>query len=201
MGVKAELRQNPTGGHVTLLKRLMVAVCAACVWTIDVSGQEVSLEYQMKAMYLAKIPSFVEWPARASSKKKTPFQLCTLGGYPFGSRLAREVGGITVSGRQIELRWVHKEEELDGCEMVFFSESEAKHYGKILEGLKGKSVLTVGETEEFLEAGGMVRIGFENDRLQMEVNLAAARNANLKMDARLLALAKRVVMERSAPGG
>jgi len=201
MGVRPELRQSGRGGRVATLSRLMVVVCAACVWTTYMSSQEVSQEYQMKAMYLAKIPSFVEWPPRATSKKKTAFQLCTLGGYPFGPRLAREVGGVEVSGRQIELRWVHKEEELAGCDMVFLSRAEANHYGKILDGLKGKSVLTVGETEGFLEAGGMVRIGFENDRLQMEVNLAAVRNASLKMDARLLALARRVVMERSVPGG
>jgi hypothetical protein len=35
----------------------------------------------------------------------------------------------------------------------------------------------------------------------MEVNLVAARKANLKLDARLLALAKRVVTERGATGG
>jgi hypothetical protein len=85
--------------------------------------------------------------------------------------------------------------------VIFFSRSEAKRYGKILEGLKGKSVLTIGESEDFLEAGGMVELSFENDRLQLEVNLVAARNANLKVDARLLAMAKRVVTEHSTPGG
>ena len=113
----------------------------------------------------------------------------------------RRSGASRVSGRKIELRWVHKEQELDGCEVIFFSRSEEKRYGKILQGLKGKSVLTIGESEGFLEAGGMVELSFEKDRLQMEVNLAAARNANLKVDARLLAMAKQVVTEHSAPGG
>ena len=184
-----------------LLSRLMLLVCTAWLVPGDVLSQVLSQEYELKATYLRKIPSFVKWPTNAANTSKAAFQMCTLGAYPFGTRLAQEVGGVTVGGRRIELRWVHKEQELDGCEVIFFSRSEGKHYGKILEGLKGKSVLTVGESEGFLEAGGMVELSFENHRLQMEVNLVAARSANLKVDARLLALAKRVVTERSAPGG
>ncbi len=201
MGAREEASRGPSGGRVKLLTRLLLAVCTAWVFPGDVFSQAVSQEYQMKARYLRKIPSFVEWPPSAANTSKAAFQMCTLGDYPFRTRLAQEVGSVTVSGRRIALRWVHKEQKLDGCEVIFFSRSEAKHYGKILEGLKGKSVLTVGESEGFLEAGGMVELSFENDRLQMEVNLVAARNANLKVDARLLAMAKRVVTEHFVPGG
>jgi|SRR5208283_1715811 len=201
MGAKKEVSRGPSGGRVNLVAKLLLAVCTACVFPGDVFSQAISREYQLKAIYLRKLPSFVEWPASAASTSKAAFQLCTLGDYQFGARLAQEVGGVSFGGRNVELRWVHREQELEGCEVIFFSRSEAKHYGKILEGLKGKSVLTVGESEGFLEAGGMVEFSFESDRLQMKVNLVAARNANLKMDARLLALAKRVVTERSIPGG
>ena len=201
MGAREEASRGPSGGRVKLLSRLMLVVCTAWLVPVDVLSQVLSQEYQLKAMYLRKIPSFVEWPPSAANTSKAAFQMCTLGEYPFRTRLAQEVASVTVSGRRIALRWVHKEQELDGCDVIFFSRSEVKRYGKILEGLKGKSVLTVGESEGFLEAGGMVELSFENDRLQMEVNLVAARSANLKVDARLLALAKRVVTEHSAPGG
>ena len=201
MGAREEVSRGPSGGRVKLLSRLMLAVCMAWVFPGDVLSQVLSQAYQMKAAYLRKIPSFVEWPPSAADARKTAFQMCTLGDYPFGTRLAQEIGGVTVSGRRIELRWVHKEQELDGCEVIFFSRSEEKRCGKILQGLKGKSVLTVGETKGFLEAGGMVELSFENDRLQMEVNLVAVRSANLQVDARLLAMAKRVVTEHFVPGG
>lgn len=184
-----------------LLTRLMLVVCAAWVCPGDVFSQALSQEYQLKAKYLRTIPSFVEWPPNAANSSRSTFQLCTVGAYPFGVGLAREVQGVSVGGRRIELRWVHKEQELDGCAMVFFSRSEEKRYGEILEGLRGKSVLTVGESEGFLEAGGMVELSFANDRLQLAVNLVAARSASMKVDARLLAMAKRVVTERSTPGG
>src|SRR5208337_3554222 len=147
MGAKEEVSRGPSGGRVKFLARLLLVVCTACTFPGGVLSQVLSQEYQLKAMYLRKIPSFVEWPPSAARTSKTAFQLCNLGDYPFGTRLAQEIGGVTVNGRRIALRWVHKEQELDGCEVIFFSRSEAKRYGKILEGLKGKSVLTVGESE------------------------------------------------------
>jgi YfiR/HmsC-like len=54
-------------------------------------------------------------------------------------------------------------------------------------------VLTVGETPDFLSAGGAMSFSFQNDALHFEVNLVAANGAHLKVSSRLLALARRVV--------
>jgi hypothetical protein len=188
-----------TGGR--RLARWALAVCVAFAFPNLELGQTLPLEYQMKAAYLGKIPRFVEWPASESKDRKTAFQFCTMGDYRFGTKLASEIQIATVGGRKIELRWTHNEQELEGCELIFFSRSETARYVKLLEALNGKSVLTIGETKGFLEAGGIMEFSFENDKLQIDVNLVAARKANLKMDARLLALAKRVVTEHGAPGG
>jgi YfiR/HmsC-like len=183
------------------LARLALAVCLALAFPCVEFGQARSEEYRIKAAYLGKIPSFVEWPPSAGITPKSAFQLCTVGYFPFGTRLASEVDGVTVAGRKIELRLLRRGQELHDCDMVFFDQSEEKYYQKMLESLQGKSVLTVGETKGFLEAGGIMEFRFENDRLQIEVNLVEARKAKLKLDARLLALAKRVVTEQGAPGG
>lgn len=183
------------------MARLALAMCAAFLLPSEEFSQTRSEEYKLKAMYLRVIPSFVEWPASAGNAGKAAFLLCTVGYYPFGTRLAMEVQSVTVGGRKIELRLLRIGQELDACEVVFLGESEAKHYGQILESLKGKSVLTVGEDKGFLEAGGMVELNFENGKLEMEVNLVAARKANLKVDARLLAMAKRVITEQGTSGG
>ena len=201
MGAKKEARRGLSRAGRKRLARLALAVCLALLFPSEEFGQTVSEEYQLKAVYLGRIPSFVDWPTSAANTSKTAFQLCTLGDYRFGLRLAQEVGSETVGGRRIALRPARKEQELEGCEMIFFSRSEAARYEKLLEGQRGKNVLTVGETKGFLEAGGIVEFSFENQKLRMEVNLVAARKANLKVDARLLALAKRVVTKPSTPGG
>jgi uncharacterized protein DUF4154 len=80
---------------------------------------------------------------------------------------------------------------------VFVSRSESKRYAKILRALKGADVLTIGETPDFLEAGGAVTFSLQGDltgnaQLQFEVSLPATSDAHLRISSKLLAVAHRV---------
>ena len=112
--------------------------------------------------------------------------------------MAQITRGATVHQRRIEARWIHKEEELRACHILFVSRSEQKRYRRVLEIVGGQVVLTVGETPEFLIAGGMVCFAMEQGALQFEVNLDEADKARLKISSRLLALAHRVVRHTEA---
>jgi YfiR/HmsC-like len=165
-------------------------------------AQNVSPEYRSKAAYLNKIPGFVQWPdtPQLPFQGDSAFRLCVYGDYSFGFTLAQVAGETRVAGRPIRVHWIHKEQELRSCHLIFVSRSEAKHYERILDAVKGSNSLTVGETSGFLEAGGMLELQFENNGLWIAINLVAVQRAGLKMDARLLALAKRVVTAQEIPG-
>jgi len=155
-------------------------------------------EYRAKANYLAKFASFVEWPEGALPPGGALFLLCVLGEYPFGVTLAELTRGTTVHERRIETRWISKEQDLQVCQVLFVSHSEEKRYSKVLEAVNGKTVLTVGETPEFLAAGGIVTFSMQQSTLQFEVNLDEANKAHLKISSRLLALARHVVNRTEA---
>jgi hypothetical protein len=155
-------------------------------------------EYRAKASYLAKFPSFVEWPEGALPPEGAPFLLCVFGEYRFGVALAEATRGATVHERRIETRWISKEQELRACQVLFVSRSEQKKYGRVLEAVSGQMVLTVGETPEFLVAGGIVTFSMQQSTLQFEVNLDEANKAHLKISSRLLALARHVVNRAEA---
>ena len=53
-------------------------------------------------------------------------------------------------------------------------------------------MLTVGESEHFVEQGGMIGFFLEDNKVRFEINLTAAEHAKLKISARLLSLAKTV---------
>ena len=91
------------------------------------------------------------------------------------------------------MKRISKENELRACHILFVSHSEEKHYSTVLQAIQGASVLTVGETPDFLAAGGAVSFQFQNEVLQFEVNLNNANEAHLKLSSRMLALARRVV--------
>lgn len=151
-----------------------------------------SPEYRAKASFLAAFPNFVEWPEGTFSSEKAPVLLCIFGDFSFGTSLAELTRASSIHGRSVEVRWMHKEQELRSCQILFVSHSEAGRYARILKTLQGASVLTVGETEDFLENGGAIRFLVDEDRLQFEVNLNAAVAAHLRISSTMLALAHQV---------
>jgi hypothetical protein len=52
------------------------------------------------------------------------------------------------------------------------------------------SVLTVGETDGFTDAGGIANLEFTKDRIQMSINVEAAAAARLQISSKLLRLAR-----------
>jgi YfiR/HmsC-like len=179
-----------------------VACLLACatqpVWSAPESA---AAEYRSKANFLATFPSFVEWPESAFSSAQSPLIICVRGDFSFGTSLAELTRGASPHGRRVEVRWVHKDQDLRNCHIAFVSRSESKRYAKLLQIVERAGVLTVGETEGFLDAGGTITFSFEHETLQFEVNLAAAGSAHLKISSRLLALARRVVNRTEAAKG
>ncbi len=159
---------------------------------------QVAPEYRAKANYLANFPSFVEWPQGAWSQEKTSFLVCVFGEFSFGTSLAEITRGTTVHDRRIEIRWIRKPQELAACQVLFVSRSEQKSYTQALDAVRGQTVLTVGETPGFLEAGGILSFSGQQGTIQFDVNLEAANKAHLKISSRLLALARHVLNQTEA---
>ena len=155
-------------------------------------------EYRAKANYLANFPSFVEWPAEVWPQGKTSFLVCVFGEFSFGTSLAEISRGATAHDRRIEIRWVRKPQELSACQVLFVSCSEQKSYTQVLDPVRGQTVLTVGETPGFLDAGGILSFSGQQGTIQFDVNLEAANKAHLKISSRLLALARHVLNQTEA---
>jgi hypothetical protein len=56
--------------------------------------------------------------------------------------------------------------------------------------LRWLPILTIGETPGFAERGGIIRFTLEDNRVRLEANVEAARQANLTISSRLLTLAR-----------
>ena len=136
---------------------------------------------------------FVEWPESALPSGPAPFLLCVFGDFPFGTSLAELTRGPNAHAKRVEIRRVRKEQDLHSCHILFVSRSEHKKYSQVLNAVHGQSVLTVGETTEFLDAGGIVSFAMLEETLQFEVNLVEANKAHLRISSQMLALARRVV--------
>ncbi|HKM66977.1 MAG TPA: YfiR family protein [Candidatus Acidoferrum sp.] len=152
-----------------------------------------------EAVYLRKILVFVQWPPRPGIPNEV-FRVCVAGRYGIGFVLAEELRASTVDGQKIDVRMLPKDQGLMNCQVLFISEPDVKQRAKLLESVKGTHVLTVADDKGFLEAGGILEFSSVGNVMQFAVNLPAAKSAGLKIDARLLSLARRVVTEKGATG-
>ena len=53
-------------------------------------------------------------------------------------------------------------------------------------------VLTVGESDDFLDMGGVIRLLIEDKKVRFEVNMDAAQRAHLTISSQLLKLARAI---------
>jgi hypothetical protein len=156
----------------------------------NVRAQDALPEYQVKAAYLFNFLKFVEYPGESFADPLAPIVIGVVGDDPFGNALPQVVIGKTVQGRDLVIRMYRSGEDLRGAHILFISASERRRLPMILTSLHGSSVLTVADTEGFLDAGGMIQFLTENGRVRFAINVDATGRAKLKMSSKLLSLAK-----------
>jgi hypothetical protein len=183
-------------------KKLKTQVCSiffgwlvvfAPAFSIAAGQDAAANEIIWKANFLAKSAGFVDWPMDSPLRTANTFRWCVYGTFSFGTKLAEMTRDLTFDGKRSEVKWIKKESELAGCQIIFVTRSEAKKYAKVLDAARTGRGLTVGETADFLDAGGMVALFTEGMAPAFEVNLEAVTAAKLKLSSRMLALARRVV--------
>lgn len=149
-------------------------------------------EYQVKAALLLNFVRFSEWPSAAFAGTNSPFVIGVLGRDPFGKDLERTFEGKIVRGRAFIIRRLSDEQGMRNCHLLFISYSERRRLRDLREKLKGAAVLTVGEMDEFLDYGGVINIRLKNGSVKFDINLKAAQDAQLKLDANLAGSAESV---------
>ncbi|MBC8097745.1 MAG: YfiR family protein, partial [Akkermansiaceae bacterium] len=76
------------------------------------------------------------------------------------------------------------------CHVLFIDASEKERLQEIIPKVKNLPVLTVGESDEFLEAGGIIKFIKKENKVRFEVDLNASRLAGLQISSKLLSLAE-----------
>jgi hypothetical protein len=148
-----------------------------------------SQEYRVKADFLMNLTHFVAWPAEAFPFPDDPFVLGVLDPDPFGSVLEEAVRGQTVGDRAIVVKRYHRMKDIGPCHMLFVPAEAERKAPANLDGLRVRPILTVGETDDFSNAGGIIRFVTLRDRITLMINMEAARQAKLAISSKLLNVA------------
>jgi hypothetical protein len=171
--------------RMSLLKRAILPLLA-CIATACPAASVTSTEYELKAVFLFNFAQFVEWPASAFSGPEDPITLCVLGPDPFGAELDAILQGERIEGRPLIAQRFETATQIRNCHLLFVNQSSAADLRKTLDALKSRPILTVGESEAFTSAGGMIRFFTEGNKVRLLVNPRAADEANLRLSSKLL---------------
>jgi hypothetical protein len=148
-------------------------------------------EYAVKAAFLFHFAQFVDWPAEAFKNAQSPLTYCTVGEDPFRGALDQSVKGKSIGTRTLQVQHLKEWQPSADCQVLFIAATENKSRGEELPG--EYPVLTVGESENFVQNGGVIGFRLVENKVRFEINLDAAAKARLKISAKLLALAKTVI--------
>ncbi len=146
-------------------------------------------EYLIKAAFLYNFAKFVEWPEDAFASSSSPIKLCILGDDPFGAAI-KSIHGKTIRGRDLVINFISKAKDLEQCHILFVSASEKDKLAQVINQIKDTNILTVGDMAYFSHHGGMIRLFKAGAKIKFEINIDAARTADLKISSKLLNLAK-----------
>jgi hypothetical protein len=174
-----------------------------------------TLEYQVKAAFIYNFIKFVDWPKEKLADSNEPVIIGIVGKDPFGDAFA-PVKDKDDKGRKVTIKRFKSFQELKEskgndqgelnqqieamrkCHLLFVCPSESERIPDIIASVKGHGVLTVADTQGFLEAGGVINFVMEEQKVRFEINVTTAKRTKLQIRSQLLRLAKRVVEEKDA---
>ncbi len=185
--------------------RLTVAVLLCLSLALGANAQSsdsaASSEYLIKAGFIYNFAQLVQWPSVVFSQADSPIVIGILGTDPFGTTIDRVVENKKLDGRNLvvkRLKWGKDLKDLKDCNILFVSSSEKEHIPDLVNMVKWLPILTIGETPGFATRGGIINLTLQDNKVRFEVNIEAAKQANLNISSRLLALAR--IVPQSADG-
>jgi hypothetical protein len=172
---------------------LVSLVLSSVAVQVGVSAQPAEADASaIEAAMLRNFARYVTWPSTAFNSDTSPWRLCVLGPDPFGSLLERTVGGRIEQGRSFSVVRATDPATLTSCHIVFIAAAEAPKRRAALAAWKGLPILTVSDAPGFLQEGGAIRFDVR-DRVELSVNLDQARALALKVQTKLLEVAREVL--------
>jgi hypothetical protein len=180
------------------------------------AGSEKSQETKIKAAFTYNFIRFVDWPKEKQADVNEPIIIGIIGSEDFMEAF-EPIKGKRIKDRNISIKyfagyeklkksnntddsqWDKKMESLKVCHVLMFCSCNSvriQNSNQIVRALKGLPILTIGETENFLESGGVINFLMEDEKVCFEINAAAAKINKLRISSKLLRLAKMVFGEK-----
>ena len=173
--------------------RLAFAAMLAAAAGLALAQAEPPALVQIKAAFLYKFGGFVEWPEEAFAGPGAPFVIGTLGADPLAAELERVTAGRRIQDRPVAVRRLRPGEAPQAMQVLFVGEAQDARLAQVAAAARGQPLLIVSESESATSRGSMINFVTEENRVRFDVALAPAEAGHLKISARLLGVARKVL--------
>lgn len=141
-------------------------------------------EYRLKSSFLFTTCKFVQWP-ESQEMISNPYRaiiMAVLGKLPEGSAILIP-SNKTIGKRNVVVTQITELEEIDNCNILFITTSEAYRINEIMRRVGEKQILTVGDTPGLCKRGVILNFFIKDKKIAFEFNPSAAKKAKIQMDS------------------
>ncbi|MBK8793636.1 MAG: YfiR family protein [Holophaga sp.] len=140
-------------------------------------------EYLVKAQIIRKLLDYLEWPMGESGQALV---VAVMEPSPFGDYLPKELGNLVIKGRPLKVRFFRGISQLGQCDVLFIPETSEENLGSILAGLRGKPIITIGDTPGFASRGVIVNLAPVEGRTRLEINATALKSSGVTLSPQVM---------------
>lgn len=180
---------QPLRGKARIVALALAALIASSVPPI--AHAQTASEYAIKAAYLYNFAKYTEWPDQSLPNATAPIVMGVFtGDDEFLDTLKKVVAGKSAGTHPIFVRRVTSVEEMSLCQLVFIRSSAGhKRMENTVATLGPASILLVGESDDFLQVGGMINLALKDGTVHFEINRGSLDRAKIRIAPTLLAAA------------
>lgn len=177
----------------SLLQRWVLR--AACVCAL-LAGALPAFSQQdvraVRAAYIYNLTKYVTW-----ENQKSHITVCYFGEKSMGRALEGVLNGKYSDNRVIRVVPYTSASALERCDVLYVSGLAPEDDRAMLDRVRGRKILTIGDTDAFARRGGIIGLVRTGDQVQLDINVDAAAAAGLQISSRVLNLAVIVHSMRS----
>ncbi len=150
-------------------------------------------EAGIKAAFLFRFATYIEWPATTFPSAAAPFVIGVMGNDEVARQLATLTKGRKLGSHPVSVRQLREGDSLKGVDLLFVGRTLADRLDRIAHAAQDAGVLVVSDADGGLEAGSTINFVAAGDRVAFEVSLDPAERSGHHISSRMLALARRVL--------
>ena len=159
---------------------LHLAICGALLFPLYAGDPE----DELKAATVMAFLQHTQWPDMSSPGK--PLVVGVVGRPEFANVLRRGLGGKAVNGRPVKIVEPESPPDPHCCQVLYIGGNKKAEIQEALTGTAPAHVLTIGETDHFLEYGGAVDLFLSEGHMAFEVSLDSLNRSGVSISSKLL---------------